>query len=173
VAKGKRPPRPLYSVGVRAVPPRHMPFTARAVIDAVYADRGGRSTLSFSFEGLPPSTNEMYIHTRFNTRLTPETKHFRDVVFVSIGAQKFTFKTYGSVAAIYLFESPDWVTKAEQNVAQKDVDNLIKPLSDAIALTTLIPDETTWEYHAYKMYSRHCRTTVYLIDLGDVVDLHL
>lgn len=75
----------------------------------------------------------------------------------------------GVTAAVVLFETPQWLTK-KWTVRQKDVDNLVKPVFDAVEEAVHIPDERHWEIHAYKIASKKVRTIVYLFDLGDVID---
>ena len=69
-------------------------------------------------------------------------------------------------------ESPHWITQ-KYTVREMDGDNRIKPTLDAIKNATGVPDETNWEYHVWKIASKQVRTTVFLFDLGDLVDFYL
>lgn len=164
-------PKTEIKIRVKNVEPltKVLPFTAQAVLNALLGQGKQRSALNFAVNELPPTVNHMYKHTRFGTRLTEEAKTFRTLVGLAIGAQRFTFKSRGTSAVLIFLESPHWITK-KLTVRERDGDNRIKPTLDAIKEFTGIPDETNWEVHVWKVASRQTRTTVYLFDLGDVVD---
>lgn len=163
--KGKLRLRHVQALGSK------YPVTAQAILNALLGTGVSRSTLSFAVEGLPPSANDLYSHSRFNTRLNPKVLEFRDKVEACIGHQKHLFKTGGMVCAVILLENPLWVTK-ELTIRQMDVDNRPKALFDAIKLAINVPDETNWEFHCYKILSKNTRTTVLLVDLGDIAEFY-
>jgi Holliday junction resolvase RusA-like endonuclease len=169
-----RPKRAEIKVRVNNTGPliENLPFTARAVLNALLGQGKQRSSLSFAVNCLPPTVNGMYTHTRFNTRLTKETKDFRTLVRFAIGANRFGFKNGGTVAVMMFLESPKWLT-LKHTVREMDADNRVKPTLDAIKEAVGVPDETNWELHVWKVASKQTRTTVYLFDLGDVVDFHV
>lgn len=78
------------------------------------------------------------------------------------------FKPKGSVAAVIAIESPNWVTK-EYKIRQRDIDNPIKALLDALQKALRFNDSCLWEVHSAKIFSRRNATHVWLFDLGDVV----
>lgn len=127
--------------------------------------------MSFAVNGLPPTTNHDKGQAFGRKFLTKDTKLFRDKVAFTIGHQKFTFKTGGTVCALVFLESPNWVS-GKLTLNRMDGDNRIKPLFDAIQNHILKPDEINWEHHVYKVASKNKRTTVYMIDLGDLVDFY-
>lgn len=101
--------------------------------------------------------------------LKPEVHEYRELVKNAIGPKKADWRPIGVTAAVVLFESPVWLTKAF-TVRVEDADNKIKPALDAAALATEVPDELHWQVHCFKIPSKQTRTIVYLFDLGAVVD---
>lgn len=146
------------------------PPTAQAVVD--WACRNNCRLASFAVNQLPPTVNHNYHHTRFSTRLTDEAKAFRDLVGLSMGVHKTGWKPRGVVMAMLFFESPFWITK-KHTTRDMDCDNRVKPLLDAIQYATGVPDNTNWEFHVWKIPSKLTRTTVYLFELGDLVEWYL
>lgn len=149
----------------------------------------GRSFLSFALNDSPISLNHQYDHTQYRKKIfNPKTKKFeirtfggkklkqevhdfRAWVLEAIGAARFTWKPTGPLCCYILFQSPSWITK-ERKVRQKDADNKVKPLLDAIEQAIETPDELVWETHTFKILGPKERTIVYLFDLGDVVEYH-
>lgn len=169
----KKPKRPDIKIRVNNVGGfnDNLPPTAQAVVNALLGQGKQRSSLSFAVNLLPPTVNSMYTHTRHNTRLTKETKDFRTLVKMAIGANKFGFKCGGTVAVLIFLESPKWIT-LKHTVREMDTDNRIKPTLDAVKEAIGVPDETNWELHVWKLASKNTRTTVHLFDLGDVVNFY-
>ncbi len=167
--------------------PEHMKRLLVGEMEACQA--AGRKHMAFALNELPLSLNHQYDHTQyrkkvFNPRtmshevvmrggkkLKPEVHAFRDWVTLAIGHQRFDWKATGPLSCYVFFQSPYWVTK-ERKVRQVDVDNRVKPLLDAIEKALDTPDELIWSLHTYKVLGPKERTTVYLFDLGDVVDYH-
>lgn len=125
--------------------------------------------MSFSLGMFPKSVNHMYTHSRFSTRLQPWVHEFRAEVKTSIERTGVEWKPKGVTSAVVLFRSPVWVT-AESKIRKMDVDNKIKPIFDAIEQATGQPDENYWDYHPFKVPAKRQSLTVYLFDLGDVVE---
>lgn len=73
--------------------------------------------------------------------------------------------------AMIFYQSPHWLTKRD-TIRDMDGDNRVKALFDAIQETTNVRDCTNWEFHCYKVASGITRTTVYLFDLGDVIQFY-
>lgn len=169
--RGPKAPRKEIKIRVRNVPPllSALPLTGQILINGLLGTGKQRSFLTFAINTLPPTVNHMYIHTRNGTRLTEDAKVFRDLVHLAIGHQKFTYKCGGTAAVLIFLESPHWITK-KLTVREMDVDNRVKPTLDGVKNAIDIPDETNWELHVWKVASKQTRTTVYLFDLGDVVD---
>lgn len=154
----------------------YWPPAARAVL-AHYELRRRESNLPttcFAVDSLPISLNNQYIKGRTwggktNFRLHPEQEVFRQLVAYAMGPKKLDWLPTGTVAAVILFETPEWI-KQDYTVSTRDVDNLIKPLLDAVKVCSGMPDELAWQLHAFKLVSKRTRTSVYLFDLGDVVE---
>lgn len=106
-----------------------------------------------------------------NQRLRPEVLHWRESVALAMGSLKESWRPSGITAAIILIESPYWLT-ARRTVRQQDLDNKLKPLIDAIQHATNVVDELHWQLHAFKVLSKRQRTTIFLYDLGDVVEYY-
>lgn len=147
-----------------------LPITALFLIQKLtqHCQETGKKFIGFDIPGLPQSVNHQYIHTRFNTRLTPKATSFRTVVTSAIGRARFEWKPTGVTAAVLLFVSPHWVTK-KLTVRKMDADNRVKPVFDGIERATQVPDELHWEFHAYKVLGNKERVRVFLFDLGDVL----
>lgn len=170
----KRGPKPAIPVRVKVVSEfgRAFPPTAAALIGWFNSQPRPLQQMSFSVGALPPSVNHMYARTAGGGRtLSQETLNFRSHTAVAIGAQRFNWKPAGAVAALIFLESPHWVNKRHL-ITDMDGDNRVKSLFDAIQACTDVPDNTNWEHHVWKAFSRHTRTTVYLFDLGDLVEYY-
>ncbi len=174
------------------------PETAQLLIQH-YAERAksnGLVALKFRIDGLPISLNHMYEKGRgsayckpgtpggfvdksgrwrkqgeFQTRLRKEVIDWRIVVMEAMGHDRWKWKPTGVTAALILFESPNWVT-SRREVRQMDADNKTKPALDAVQHATEIPDELHWQLHVFKVQSKRARTTIFLYDLGDVVEYY-
>ncbi len=172
----RRTPDQIRHLRVNNVGPlgQHFPGSAQVLVDLMFRRCKERSlgTLTFSLNELPTSVNHQYAHSRFSTRLVPEVKTFRTFVALAMGYSRTTWKPKGATCAIIFLESPLWLTM-ERKVRQMDADNFVKPIFDAYQEATNVPDELMWEFHVYKVASKRSRTTVYMFDLGDVVDFHV
>lgn len=105
-------------------------------------------------------------------KLKDEQRQWRDMVCISAGQLRGTFKVDGPVALVLIFQSPKWITN-DFKVRQVDVDNYIKPTCDGIEVALRLPDEINFQVHAFKSLSTKERTLVYLFDLGRLVDYHI
>lgn len=148
-----------------------LPATLRYLIEGYERDGIKRGFLKFMVPEAPPTVNHMYQHTRRGTFLTKEVQNFRRHVHFALAASGQKFICTGTMAMIICLETPYWVTK-KSTIREMDCDNRIKPVIDAVKLSLQIPDETVWELHVYKMPSKKIQTTVYLFDLGDIVDVY-
>lgn len=137
--------------------------------------------LHFKVHDLPISLNSMYKRGKSyksksgkilnSTYLHPKINEYRLLVMEALGEKRWQWKPTGVTAAIILLESPTWITKRRQ-VREMDADNKVKPIFDAIEVATETPDELHWQFHVFKIPSKWTRTTVYLFDLGDVVEYY-
>lgn len=150
---------------------QNLPITAIAIINEMFRDRTVKN-LSFSITKLPPTVNHMYKRSRGKTYLSEEAVVFRNQVCFALNKQSGHFKTNSIFSIILLFESPKWVTK-KSTVREMDADNRIKSMLDAIQQSIGLQDERIWEIHCWKIASKVEKTTVYLFELGDVVDFYL
>lgn len=146
-----------------------VPPTARLIFDWAFGEeQRGRNSLSFSVAELPPTLNHMYQQVGHRRVLADETRVFREMVAYAIGGRRRGWSP-SQVMALIFFESPYWLTK-KNTMRDADGDNRVKPLFDAIQHCVDVPDYTNWEFHAYKLASSRVKTSVYLFDLGDIVD---
>lgn len=131
----------------------------------------GRQWVRFSIDDMPKSVNHMFFHRNNMRILQPHVKEFRSLVADTMNHQKINWAPVGVTAVVIIFQSPMWIT-LERRVREMDVDNRVKPLLDAIQHATGQVDERHWHFHAFKAPSKRTRSTVYLFDLGDVVDYY-
>ena len=131
-----------------------------------------KGMLAFSLNTLPKSVNHQYGHSGKGVWLVPEVHEFRRKLTEAIGARGTKWKPKGVVAAVIFLESPLWVTQRRE-VRKMDCDNKVKPIFDAIQEATGAPDEAVWAFHVFKMASKKTRTSVYLFDLGDLINYYL
>lgn len=162
-----------YKIRLNQVGPlsENLPLTAKLILEGLKSLGKQLSSFSFIINRLPPTANHMYEHTRFNTRLTEETKAFRIDVANSIGLNRLRYKCGGTAAVLIFLESPNWITK-KLTIREWDADNRVKSLLDAVKHWINVPDETNWELHVWKIASKHTRTTCHLFDLGDLVNFY-
>lgn len=145
------------------------PPTAQLILNWAHASRPQTSILSFAVPRLPPSVNHMYLPGRpGQRRLSPDALAFRREVLEAIGAGR-AWRPRGVVLAVIFYASPHWVTKRRE-IRVMDVDNRQKALFDAIGHATGVNDARVWEYHAYKVNAAEVQTSVYAVDLGDIVE---
>ena len=154
-------------------------------------DEQGLVRVKFQVDGIPISLNHSYDEgtafcregtpgafqdkngrwRAYNKRLKPAVLNWRAVAAESIGQLSGKWQPTGATVAVLLFESPYWLT-LKREVREKDVDNLIKPTLDAIQQASGIPDELHWQVHAFKLLSKRQRTTIFLYDLGTIVEYY-
>lgn len=164
---------------------KHYPEVAKMLIE-YYTKRSVENNLSklmFQIDGLSPSVNHMYDRVAYRkseenggglgvaTKRSAELDSFRLQVRQVLAFSRWDWKPTGPTVAILFFESPYWVTK-ERKVKAMDADNRVKPVFDAVEQATDTPDELYWQHHVFKVASKRSRTTVYLFDLGDVVEYY-
>ena len=121
----------------------------------------------------PLSVNTQKGRNRKNnvTFIKKEQKVFRQAVQYAMASKANLWRGSMVSAAVLLFEDPGWTTK-KHTVRKRDADNLVKPTLDAIQIATDHEDELYWQVHFFKVLCRETRTTVFLFDLGDVVDYY-
>lgn len=129
----------------------------------------GLCSVHFQVRDLPISVNHMYGRSGARIWLKPEAENYRLMVLEALGTKRWSWKPSGVTAAVLLLESPKWITKRLE-VREMDADNRVKPIFDAIEVATETPDELHWQFHVFKIASKWTRTSVYLFDLGDVVE---
>lgn len=177
VQKTRRKVRPtgdIASVRVKTMRPlgQDFPETARVIFNWAMGQAQKKNHLAFAVPDLPPSVNHMYIQVGAARRvLSPEAQTFRQLVTLAIGSQRLNWKPKGVVMVMVFLESPFWINKKHQ-IRDADGDNRLKSLCDAIQVTTGIADNTNWEFHVWKVAAPKKRTTVYLFDLGDIVEFY-
>jgi hypothetical protein len=167
------------------------PETAQLLIDHLSrrCDDRGLLRLQFQVGGLPISLNHQYKDGLSfckpgtagafqdkagrwrvrNHQLRPEALDWRVVLSEAMGPLRHKWKPTGTTAALLLFETPHWLT-GRRTVREMDVDNKVKPALDAVQHATDVPDELHFQIHAFKLLSKRQRTTVFLFDLGDVIE---
>lgn len=157
---------------------KELPLTARFLFNQLYdhCRLKGLKTLTFQVNRLPTSANAMYRKRRgdFGPKgkqfyLSPDAEEFRALTIEALGERRWSWKPTGVTAAIALYESPYWISKTHR-VRENDVDNRAKCTFDAVKIATNVPDELHWELHLYKLLSKRTRTTVFLFDMGEVLE---
>lgn len=144
------------------------PPTAQLILNWALAAAHRKQVLSFAVPSLPPSVNHIYETGRHGKRiLTPECHAFRLQVKQAIHG--FNWRPTGQLIGINFYQSPHWITK-RRTIRPMDADNRAKALYDAIEGATGVNDSRLWEYHSYKIPSPRVQTSVYVIDLGDIID---
>lgn len=134
----------------------------------------GRKWTVFSVNELPKSVNHMYKYMGRNRRLDKWVLEFRQsikTVLTPTDQSAEPWKPSGVAAAIIVMRSPLWLT-AKSTVRKMDADNKIKPIFDAIEKATGYPDENHWDFHVFKVPSKTQKLTVYLFDLGEVMEYY-
>lgn len=143
----------------------------------------GTKFIGFVMDGLPMSVNHMYERVAYKkaaakgggigvtTFRKKEVDDFRINLADAMGDQRFHWQPKGITAAIIMLESPHWITQ-KREVAQMDADNRVKVILDAVEFATHAPDELYWDLHVFKVVSKRVRTSVWLFDLGDVVEYY-
>lgn len=160
------------AIRVRTVPKLGFSFppTAQLLLNWAHAYRPQSQILSLAVPALPPSVNHMYLPGRpGQRRLSPEAIAFRELVAEAISGRPW--KPFGALLGIIFYSSPHWVTK-RRTIRPMDVDNRQKALLDAIGHGTGVNDCRFWEYHAYKIAAPEVQTSVYVVDLGDIVEYY-
>lgn len=175
------------------------PETAQLLINHLrnHCQMRGLVNLKFAIDGLPISLNHMYEKgfgseyckegepgawldkdgrwrkraDKERSKLRQEAIDWRRVVAEAMGEDRWKWKPSGVTAAVILFETPHWLTYKRQ-VREMDADNKLKPALDAVQNATDIPDELHWQLHVFKVLSKRQRTTIFLYDLGDVVEYY-
>lgn len=129
-----------------------------------------RPTLHFQVDGLPMSLNHQYKKNKNGGfRLDPKILDYRMRVCEALGLRRFNFNKTSTYAAVLLLESPLWLT-SKREVRQMDADNRVKAILDSCEHAMDLPDELCWNHSVFKVQSKRERTTVYLFDLGDIVE---
>lgn len=148
----------------------------------------GLASARIEVDMVPKSLNHQYIRTVnykkrtnifgkiekkgfINTRLHGDVEIFRTKIKYAAASNRVFWQPSGITAAVIIFESPYWVTKAH-TVRQMDADNKVKAVFDAIEHATGAKDQYHWQFHVFKMWSKREKTTTYLFDLGDIIEVH-
>lgn len=169
--KFKPPPEPAIKVRRHVRQPFGIDFPqpSGAIYEWMKRASNGRCQLSFSVPRLPPTVNHMYIRSFGKTLLSDEAADFRQLAAIAMGSSRLTWKPTGHVAALIFLQSPHWITK-RGTMRNMDGDNRLKPIFDAVQAATGAVDCGVWQIHMFKVASAHLKTSVYLFDLGDIID---
>lgn len=150
-----------------------LPYSVRALLTAYRMARGGCPELYLEIPISPPSTNALY-RKFHNTKthkvgyaLEKSVEAYREMTTAACWGKRF--EPRGVIACVIAVEDPRWVTK-EHKAGQRDVDNPIKSVIDALKLALHFEDHLLWEVHAAKLFGRREATHVWLFDIGDVVN---
>lgn len=126
--------------------------------------------LQFCKEGTPGAFQDKQNRWRVRSKqLKPEVIAWRTVLTEAMGDLRWKWTPKGVTAAVILYESPAWLN-VRREVRENDLDNKVKPALDAIQHATETPDELFWQLHVFKALSKRNRTTIFLYDLGDIVE---
>ncbi len=133
----------------------------------------GIPPLAINLWFLPKSLNHQYVRRGKGQQydLDPEIKALRDEMYAKLAPIRGRWAPTGLLGAVIVFASPSWLTK-EHTIRSVDTDNKVKPLLDAFEKATGINDARFWETHVFKAYSNVTCTTLFVYDLGDIVQRH-
>lgn len=131
---------------------------------------GGMFSTKVVLDGMiPRSLNHQYVRRGKNIYdLHSTVKVFRDSFGWAAKTADRPVHLRGATAAVCLFYSPEWVTKAS-TIRNADVDNLVKSTLDAYELATGVEDCRNWAVHAFKVLSNIQRTVLYLFEISQGV----
>lgn len=147
-------------------------FSTKALISAYRMARGGHPEFYVEIPLMPPSVNAIY--RKWHSKKTNKTGHALEKSVIDFRAMADAacwgkaFRPRGTVGCVIVMESPAWLT-LEYKVRNRDVDNPVKVVLDAMQRTLGMKDELVWEVHSAKIFSRREATHVWLFDLGEVV----
>lgn len=131
----------------------------------------------FKIGDLPLSLNQQYDFVwKFKKgggrvagqKLKDEVHLFRNRISRLISRKQWN--PQGIVAMVVVFYHP-WITQ-ELTVREKDDDNLLKPLRDAIQEASGMNDKMIWQTHMFKANCQQSGFRVWLFDLGTKIDLY-
>jgi Holliday junction resolvase RusA-like endonuclease len=145
-----------------------LPYSTKALLSAYRLARGGLPELYVEIPLSPPSVNSMY-GKRTNQQkfyLDPRVAAFREMT--DAACWRRTFKPRSAMAAVLAIESEGWLS-LEHKIRDKDADNPIKVVLDALARSLGFNDKLIFEVYDAKIISRREATHVWLFDLGEVV----
>jgi Holliday junction resolvase RusA-like endonuclease len=180
--KKKKPPSRAYRVNVNGPATyANLPSTIKLILNhyQALATLTGRASLCFTVPILPLTTNhdkraainkatgKAFIYTKSEAK---EIKRAVEVAMMPLRS-KWTDRGTGTLAAVLIWESPLWMTKAH-GLRERDVDNPVKPMLDAIKEASANPDHKFWDLHVFKVQSKQTRAHVYLYDLGEIVEVY-
>ena len=164
------PPRPEIFVrpAWKLTLEESLSYSTRAVMSAYRFARGGHPEFYVQIPGTTPSANKMYGKGARGGAMWIDGKvrDYRSAVDAACWRRSFVPR--GTVGAVIVFESPNWVTK-RHTVRARDADNPVKVVFDALQLSLQMRDELIWEFHPAKLLGRREMTHVWLFDLGDVI----
>lgn len=148
-----------------------MPSMTRVLTEHFRRDctANGRQHLHFSVPYIPPSLNHNLKRTKTGFAKRGRVDQWQIEVMQAMGPLRHTWKPTGVTAAVLVIYSPLWLT-LRRTVAKRDADNPVKATFDAIQQATEVPDELHWKFSVEKALAKRTRTSIWLYDLGDLVD---
>lgn len=147
-----------------------LPYSAKALLSAYRIVRGAQLYVEVPI--MPPSVNAIY--RKWHSKKTNKTGHaleksvldFREMTDAACWGKSFIPR--GTVACMIALEAPGWLT-LEHKIRNRDVDNPVKVVLDALQRSLSMKDELIWEVYCTKIFSRREATHVWLFDLGEVI----
>lgn len=143
-----------------------------------YYQKISLNKIVIDLDELPPSANALYdksIHKNQRTKkhsiamnISADVEAYRILVRNYFRRNSIDFKPKNIIAVVVELYSSKWLNK-DLTPKQKDADNMIKPLFDAIEKASYIPDETIFEHFPFKMYSRNDRCLVTIYEIPSVI----
>lgn len=139
------------------------------------------SNYTFEVSGLPLSLNHQKKRALRWTKngkrylgemLKPEVEHYREWFILSYRKGHPVFTPKGTLAVVLEIHNPEWLTQ-KNTVAEKDADNLVKPIFDALQRAIDWPDQNIFNHHVFKVVGPEKKVVIHLYDMGDVVNCHL
>lgn len=127
--------------------------------------------VTFQADGTPTSMNYLWNITADGRGYkSKKTRGFEEALLAS-ARQVFKRKVRGTCAIILAVESALWI-KQDNTVRQMDIDNKLKSPIDAFKTEFASGDHQAWETLIFKVQSKRERTTVWVFEMGDIVDCY-
>ena len=118
-----------------------------------------RELLKLELEGLPPTVNHMYMHTRTRHFCTKECRDYQDYVLGEIMRLRLSKELFTGRAALN-------IKFTASNRRRWDIDNRVKALQDCLTMAGVIKDDSQVDKLTLeRVYGKHDSTVLILSNL--------